>query len=97
MTVLHVIPSCSGAAQVTSHSPLQSQMDLLKTRRALVTGAQRGIGRAIAEAYAGQAAALILHAEPSFENDLNQVLLSPHDESSCSAAACSYEAGHLLV
>lgn len=52
-------------------------MDLLKTQRALVTGAQRGIGRAIAEAYAGQAAALILHAEPSFENDLNQVMPSP--------------------
>jgi NAD(P)-dependent dehydrogenase (short-subunit alcohol dehydrogenase family) len=72
-------------------------MDLLKTRRALVTGAQRGIGRAIAEAYAGQAAALILHAEPSFENDLNQVMQNPRDESSCSAAACMYEARHLLV
>ena len=74
---MHVITSCSSAAQVTSQSPFQSQMDLLKTRRALVTGAQRGIGRAIAEAYAGQAAALILHAEPSFENDLNQVMASP--------------------
>jgi NAD(P)-dependent dehydrogenase (short-subunit alcohol dehydrogenase family) len=50
-------------------------MDLLKTRRALVTGVQRGIGRAIAEAYAGQAAALILVAEPNVEDDLNQVIL----------------------
>jgi hypothetical protein len=52
------------------------QMDLLKTRRAVVTGAQRGIGRAIAEAYEGQAAALVLRAKSSFENDLNQVMLS---------------------
>lgn len=49
------------------------QMDLLKTERALVTGARCGIGCAIAEAYAGQTAALILHAEPSFKNDLEQV------------------------
>ncbi len=48
---------------------------LLKGKWALVTGTSRGIGRAIAEAFAAESASLIITSEPQAKEDLEQVRL----------------------
>ncbi len=46
---------------------------LLKDKWALVTGASHGIGRAVAEAFAGEGASVILHAHPLNTDGLGKV------------------------
>ena len=46
---------------------------LLKDKWALVTGASSGIGAAIAEAFAGEGAAVILQAHPLNQDGLDKV------------------------
>lgn len=46
---------------------------LLKGKWALVTGTSRGIGRAIAEAFAAESASLIITSEPQAKEDLEHV------------------------
>ena len=50
-----------------------AQVGLLEGRRALITGASRGIGAAIAAAYAEQGAKIVISAEEEQREDLQQV------------------------
>ena len=62
---------------------------LLKGKTVLLTGASRGIGRAISVALAKEGAKLILLAHPSHSDDLKQVRCRRAVQGAAAASPCS--------
>lgn len=51
---------------------------MLEGKWALVTGSSRGIGRAVAEAFAAENASIIITCEPKEKDDLEEVIMLQH-------------------